>query len=106
MTTIRKNKGFIIEFLDGTKKLVTKTQMVSSENRITEGKMISENEVIANKVEVVPFNSDYMVYSSPKTKYGLIPSQNIKDLYEVKWIKNGGVYQIFDFKNQQLMVLD
>ena len=88
-------KGYLIEFMDGSFKLVTTMTRVSYEHVKVE-----------REASTMAFNTDYMMYSSPKTKYGLIPVHAIKDSYEIKWLKVVNSYEIYDLTGNCFKILD
>lgn len=88
-------KGYLIEFLDGTFKLVSKMKRVSYE-------VVS----IEDTPQIIHFNSDYFIYSSLWTKYGTIPAVSIKEFYEVKWQQKGDKTYVYDLKGKEFKILD
>ena len=87
-------KGYLIEFVDGTFKLVNKAIKVSYEIKDIDG-----------TPQTLPFNMDYFIYNSPRTKYGTIPATSIKDCFEIKYQVKEGIYHLFDATGKEFMRL-
>lgn len=94
-------KGYLIEFLDGTRKLVKTIQRGSYEYVASE---VDAEGGTPTKYDISNFNTDYIVYTSHVTKYGLIPIHSIKELYEVKFRMVGNEINVFDLKDNQIMI--
>lgn len=98
----RYEKGFIVEFIDGTKKLIRNNQLRSYEIVPIPD---PDNSLKVVEHRLVPYNQDYILYTSPQTKYGMVPTSNIKDLYQVKYKKIKTILKIFDAKGNHLFDL-
>lgn len=98
----RYEKGFIVEFLDGTRKLIKNNQLVSYQ-------MVPipdpDNPMVAKDTRLIQYNQDYIIYSSPQIKYGMIPTSGIKDLYQVKYRRLGDRIRVFDAQGKDLFDL-
>lgn len=94
-------KGYLIQFLDGTRKLVKTIQRGSYEYVASE---VDAELGTTLKYDISNFNTDYIVYTSHQTKYGLIPIHSIKELYEVKFRMVGNVINVYDLKGNQIMI--
>lgn len=81
--------------MDGSEKLVTTMVRVSYEHVKVE-----------RETATMALNTDYFTYTSPKTKYGVIPVHAIKDSYEVKWLKTPLGWEVFDLTNTCIKIFD
>lgn len=95
MKKIYYKKGYLIKFRDGTFKLVNKMRRASYE-------VVSMNDT----PQIIHFNTDYFIYSSPQTKYGTIPVNSIQEFFEVKWLKKEASTHIYTIDGKEFKVLN
>ncbi len=82
----RYEKGSVVEFLDGTRRLIKKSHL-SSYDIVPIPDPDNPAKVLEYKHS--PYNQDYIIYSSREVKNGMIPSNSIKEIYEVRFKKIG-----------------
>lgn len=112
MKKIYYKKGYIIEYINGKKRLVKALQRVSYEQKILETDVqeeeingVAKKMLVATKTDLIPFQTDYITYTSHETKYGLVPVNSILDIYEVKYLIRDGFYHIYDTRGKEIMIL-
>ncbi len=98
----RYEKGSIIEFLDGTVKLI-KTSFLKSYEVVPIPD--PDNPSAVRDYRINPYNQDYVMYKSHEIKDGMIPATSIKEMYEVKYRRIGNVTHVYNRQMKEIFTL-
>lgn len=98
----RYEKGSIIEFNDGTIRLIKSSFLKSYEVVPIPD---PENPKAVQEYKVSQYNQDYVMYKSHDIKDGMIPSSSIKEMYEVKFKRIGNVTHVYNKQMKEIFTL-